>query len=56
VGIWSMTNTNNVAMYIGLRPICGISLIGAQSIGPSPYPATYLPPDQYGDLKCAKET
>jgi hypothetical protein len=32
---------HNVPMYTQSLPICGISLIGDQIRGPSPYPATY---------------
>ena len=40
VGTLRMTNKANVAMYGGFRPILGISLNGAQSIGPRPYANT----------------
>ena len=34
VGTWSTTKTASVAIYTGLRPICGISDIGLHNIGP----------------------
>lgn len=41
VGTVRMTNNARVAMYGGLRPMEGISLKGAQSMGPRPYASTY---------------
>jgi hypothetical protein len=40
VGIWSIQKIASGIMYGRLRPICGISVMGARKRGPIPYPTT----------------
>lgn len=40
VGTWRIQKSARVMMYGGVRPIAGISVIGARKSGPTPYPRT----------------